>query len=50
MAGTYDGLQKDGRGITYGGWSNQIVVPKEFVLPVSDNFATAKYSAIALGR
>ncbi len=35
--GTYNGKLKDGSGISYGGYSKQIVVREEFVLKVSDN-------------
>jgi uncharacterized zinc-type alcohol dehydrogenase-like protein len=33
---TYNGLEKDGKTPTYGGYSNQIVVREEFVLRISD--------------
>ena len=36
MVGTYNGQQKDGSGITYGGYSKQIVVTEDFVLNISD--------------
>ena len=36
MVGTYNGLQKDGSGVTYGGYSKQIVVHEDFVLKISD--------------
>jgi len=36
MVGTYNGQQKDGSGITYGGYSKQIVVTEDFVLTISD--------------
>ena len=35
--GTYNGKLKDGSGISFGGYSKQIVVREEFVLKVSDN-------------
>ncbi|HZF65576.1 MAG TPA: NAD(P)-dependent alcohol dehydrogenase [Chitinophagaceae bacterium] len=34
--GTYNGIEKDGKTVTYGGYSNQIVVREEFVLQVSE--------------
>jgi len=37
MVGTYNGQEKDGSGITYGGYSKQIVVTEDFVLKVSEN-------------
>ena len=37
IVGTYNGKLKDGSGISYGGYSKQIVVREEFVLKVSDN-------------
>lgn len=36
MVGTYNGMQKDGSGNTYGGYSKSIVVREEFVLHISD--------------
>ena len=33
---TYSGLEKDGKTVTYGGYSNQIVCDEDFVLRVSD--------------
>lgn len=36
MVGTYNGREKDGSGITYGGYSKQIVVKEDFVLHISD--------------
>ncbi len=36
MVGTYNGQEKDGSGITYGGYSKQIVVTEDFVLKVSE--------------
>ncbi|MEO8766077.1 MAG: NAD(P)-dependent alcohol dehydrogenase [Ginsengibacter sp.] len=36
MVGTYNGKEKDGSGITYGGYSKQIVVHEDFVLRISD--------------
>lgn len=36
MVGTYNGQEKDGSGNTYGGYSKQIVVHKDFVLKISD--------------
>jgi alcohol dehydrogenase (NADP+) len=37
MVGTYNGQEKDGSGITYGGYSKQIIVTEDFVLKVSEN-------------
>jgi len=34
--GTYNDYEKDGKTITYGGYSNQIVVHEDFVLHISD--------------
>lgn len=36
MVGTYNGKEKDGSGITYGGYSKQIIVHEDFVLKISD--------------
>lgn len=36
MTGTYNSPEKDGSGITYGGYSKSIVVREEFVLTISD--------------
>jgi alcohol dehydrogenase (NADP+) len=36
MVGTYNGKERDGSGITYGGYSKQIVVTEDFVLKISD--------------
>jgi len=36
MVLTYSAYEKDGRTVTYGGYSNQIVVKEDFVLKVSD--------------
>jgi uncharacterized zinc-type alcohol dehydrogenase-like protein len=36
MVLTYSGLERDGKTVTYGGYSNQIVVDQDFVLKVSD--------------
>ena len=36
MVGTYNGQEKDSSGITYGGYSKQIVVTEDFVLTISD--------------
>src|SRR6476620_135410 len=36
MVGTYNGQERDGSGITYGGYSKQIVVHEDFVLKISD--------------
>ncbi len=34
---TYNGLEKDGKSVTYGGYSNNIVVREDFVLSVPSN-------------
>jgi Zn-dependent alcohol dehydrogenases len=36
MVGTYNGQERDGSGVTYGGYSKQIVVHEDFVLTISD--------------
>lgn len=36
MVGTYNGIEKDGSGHTFGGYSKSIVVHEDFVLRVSD--------------
>ncbi len=36
MVGTYNGNERDGSGITYGGYSKQIVAHEDFVLTISD--------------
>ncbi|MDP4284850.1 MAG: NAD(P)-dependent alcohol dehydrogenase [Bacteroidota bacterium] len=36
MVGTYNGQEKDGSGITYGGYSKQIVAHEDFVLHITD--------------
>ncbi|MBA2250455.1 MAG: NAD(P)-dependent alcohol dehydrogenase [Chitinophagaceae bacterium] len=36
MVGTYNAQEKDGSGITYGGYSKQIVAHEDFVLSISD--------------
>lgn len=36
MTGTYNSPEKDGSGMTYGGYSKSIVVREEFVLTISD--------------
>ena len=36
MIGTYGGMEKDGSGPTYGGYSKNIVVNEDFVLRISD--------------
>ena len=44
FVGTYNGREKDGSGITYGGYSNAVVVKEDFVLkvdPTLDLAATA---------
>jgi uncharacterized zinc-type alcohol dehydrogenase-like protein len=41
MVGTYNGQQKDGSGVTYGGYSKQIVVTEDFVLRVSGKLPLA---------
>jgi uncharacterized zinc-type alcohol dehydrogenase-like protein len=37
MTGTYNGQERDGSGVTQGGYSNTIVVREEFVLKIPDN-------------
>ncbi len=37
MVGTYNGKERDGSGITFGGYSKQIVAHEDFVLKVSEN-------------
>jgi uncharacterized zinc-type alcohol dehydrogenase-like protein len=39
MVGTYNGQEKDGSGVTYGGYSKQIVVHEDFVLKISDKLS-----------
>ena len=41
MVGTYNGQQRDGSGVTYGGYSKQIVVTEDFVLKVSEKLPLA---------
>lgn len=36
MVGTYNGKEKDGSGITYGGYSKRILAHEDFVLHISD--------------
>ncbi|MGH2646801.1 MAG: NAD(P)-dependent alcohol dehydrogenase [Ginsengibacter sp.] len=36
MVGTYNSMEKDGSGLTYGGYSKQIVAHEDFVLKISD--------------
>jgi len=36
MIGTYNGNEKDGSGITYGGYSKQILAHEDFVMHISD--------------
>lgn len=36
MVGTYNGMEKDGSGYTYGGYSKSITVHEDFVLHISD--------------
>jgi uncharacterized zinc-type alcohol dehydrogenase-like protein len=36
MVGTYNGQEKDGSGITFGGYSKQIVAHEDFVLHITD--------------
>ena len=35
--GTYNSMARDGSGMTYGGYSNQITVREDFVLKIADN-------------
>lgn len=41
FTGTYNGQEKDGSGVTYGGYSNLIVVREEFVLRLSEKLDPA---------
>ena len=41
MVGTYNGQERDGSGVTYGGYSKQIVVTEDFVLKVSEKLPLA---------
>ena len=41
MVGTYNGQERDGSGVTYGGYSKQIVVTEDFVLKVSERLPLA---------
>lgn len=36
MVGTYNGQERDGSGVTYGGYSKQILVHEDFVLHITD--------------
>lgn len=37
MVGTYNGQERDGSGITYGGYSKQIVAHEDFILRIPEN-------------
>ena len=37
MVGTYNGNEKDGSGVTYGGYSSQILAHEDFVLRIPEN-------------
>lgn len=37
MVGTYNGQEKDGSGVTYGGYSSQILAHEDFVLKIPEN-------------
>lgn len=37
MVGTYNGKERDGSGITYGGYSKQIVAHEDFILRIPEN-------------
>jgi alcohol dehydrogenase (NADP+) len=37
MVGTYNGKERDGSGMTYGGYSKKILAHEDFVLKISDN-------------
>ena len=37
MTGTYNSMSRDGSGVTYGGYSNNIVVREDFVLSIPSN-------------
>ena len=38
MVGTYGGMERDGSGATYGGYSKSILAHEDFVLTISDKF------------
>lgn len=42
MTGTYNGVERDGRTLTYGGYSTQIVVDENYVLRIPDNLPLDK--------
>jgi alcohol dehydrogenase (NADP+) len=46
MVLTYSSLEKDGKTVTYGGYSNQIVCDEDFVLKVSDNLPLEKVAPL----
>lgn len=46
MTLTYNGAEKETGGITYGGYSNQIVVNEDFVLQVSDTLPLEKVAPL----
>jgi alcohol dehydrogenase (NADP+) len=46
IVGTYSSYEKDGKGITYGGYSNQIVCDENFVLKVSDKLPLEKVAPL----
>jgi uncharacterized zinc-type alcohol dehydrogenase-like protein len=46
MVLTYSALEKDGKTVTYGGYSNQIVVDEGFVLKVSDRLPLANVAPL----
>ena len=41
MTGTYNGIERDGKTPTYGGYSTQIVVDENYTLHISDNLELA---------
>jgi alcohol dehydrogenase (NADP+) len=44
--GTYSSIEKDGKSVTYGGYSNQIVCDENFVLKVSDKLPLEKVAPL----
>jgi uncharacterized zinc-type alcohol dehydrogenase-like protein len=46
MTLTYSGMEKETGGITYGGYSNQVVVNEDFVLHVSDKLPLEKVAPL----
>jgi len=44
--GTYSSIEKDGKSVTYGGYSNQIVCDENYVLKVSDKLPLEKVAPL----